>query len=122
MYAIIETGGKQYKVNEGDVVFVEKLDVNEGDTVTFYKQFIKAKSAALQTEIEQDPELEKAYNHLKFTEKVITGEAIVIADEEEVKRHKEANKIATRSMMNAAKMEKAANQANLKQFLRRKGK
>ena len=35
MFAIIETGGKQYKVNEGDVVFVEKLDVNEGDTVTF---------------------------------------------------------------------------------------
>ena len=35
MYAIIETGGKQYKVNEGDVVFVEKLEVNEGDTVTF---------------------------------------------------------------------------------------
>ena len=35
MYAIIETGGKQYKVNEGDVIFVEKLDVNEGDTVTF---------------------------------------------------------------------------------------
>ncbi len=35
MYAIIETGGKQYKVNEGDIVFVEKLGVNEGDTVTF---------------------------------------------------------------------------------------
>ena len=35
MYAIIETGGKQYKVNEGQVVYVEKLDVNEGDTVTF---------------------------------------------------------------------------------------
>ncbi len=35
MYAIIETGGKQYKVNEGDVIFVEKLDVNEGDTITF---------------------------------------------------------------------------------------
>ena len=35
MYAIIETGGKQYKVNEGDIIFVEKLDVNEGDTVTF---------------------------------------------------------------------------------------
>ena len=28
MYAIIETGGKQYKVNEGDIVFVEKLEVN----------------------------------------------------------------------------------------------
>ena len=35
MYAIIETGGKQYKVCEGDIVFIEKLDVNEGDTVTF---------------------------------------------------------------------------------------
>ena len=35
MYAIIETGGKQYKVNEGDILFIEKLDVNEGDTVTF---------------------------------------------------------------------------------------
>ena len=35
MFAIIETGGKQYKVNEGDVIFVEKLDVNEGDTITF---------------------------------------------------------------------------------------
>ena len=35
MFAIIETGGKQYKVNEGDVVFIEKLDVNEGETVVF---------------------------------------------------------------------------------------
>lgn len=37
MYAIIETGGKQLKVSENDVIFVEKLDVNEGDTVTFDK-------------------------------------------------------------------------------------
>ena len=35
MYAIIATGGKQYKVSEGDLVNVEKLDVNAGDTVTF---------------------------------------------------------------------------------------
>ena len=35
MYAIIETGGKQYKVNEGDIIYVEKLNVNEGDTVNF---------------------------------------------------------------------------------------
>ena len=35
MYAIIETGGKQYKVKEGDVLFVEKLPVNEGESVTF---------------------------------------------------------------------------------------
>lgn len=33
MYAIIAAGGKQYRVREGDVIFVEKLDANEGDTV-----------------------------------------------------------------------------------------
>ena len=35
MNAIIVTGGKQYKVSEGDVVFIEKLDQNAGDTVKF---------------------------------------------------------------------------------------
>ena len=35
MYAIIETGGKQYKVEEGDVIRVEKLGVEDGETVTF---------------------------------------------------------------------------------------
>ena len=34
-HAIIVTGGKQYRVAEGDVLFVEKLDVEAGDTVTF---------------------------------------------------------------------------------------
>lgn len=33
MYAIIETGGKQYRVQEGDVLKVEKLNVAEGETV-----------------------------------------------------------------------------------------
>ena len=35
MYAIIEACGKQYKVSEGDVVFFEKLDAEEGKTVKF---------------------------------------------------------------------------------------
>ena len=35
MYAVIVTGGKQYKVSEGDVIFVEKLEVLEGESVTF---------------------------------------------------------------------------------------
>ena len=35
MYAIIATGGKQYKVAEGDVIKVEKLDAEAGNTVTF---------------------------------------------------------------------------------------
>ena len=35
MYAIIATGGKQYKVSEGDVIKVEKLDAEIGASVTF---------------------------------------------------------------------------------------
>ena len=35
MYAIIATGGKQYKVSEGDVIKVEKLNAEPGDSVTF---------------------------------------------------------------------------------------
>lgn len=35
MYAIIETGGKQYKVQEGDVLFIEKLEAGDGESVTF---------------------------------------------------------------------------------------
>ena len=35
MYAIIATGGKQYKVSEGDIINVERLAVSEGETVTF---------------------------------------------------------------------------------------
>ena len=37
MYAIIETGGKQYKVAEGDVIFVEKIGAEEGAEVKFDK-------------------------------------------------------------------------------------
>lgn len=37
MYAIIETGGKQIKVSENDVIFVEKLEVEAGDKVVFDK-------------------------------------------------------------------------------------
>lgn len=34
-YAIIVTGGKQYRVSEGDVIFVEKLEVEAGDKISF---------------------------------------------------------------------------------------
>ena len=37
MYAIIETGGKQYKVEAGDTLFIEKLDVEADSEVTFDK-------------------------------------------------------------------------------------
>ena len=35
MYAIIATGGKQYKVSEGDTIYIEKLDTEVGEVVTF---------------------------------------------------------------------------------------
>ena len=37
MYAIIETGGKQYRVQNGDVIYVEKLDAQVDEEVTFDK-------------------------------------------------------------------------------------
>ncbi len=39
MYAIIQTGGKQYRVEKGDVLFLEKLPAQEGDTVVFEDVF-----------------------------------------------------------------------------------
>jgi large subunit ribosomal protein L21 len=35
VFAVIETGGKQFKVAQGDTIFVEKIDAEAGDTVTF---------------------------------------------------------------------------------------
>ena len=47
MYAIIETGGKQYRVQEGDVVFVEKLDVTEGEAIGFDKVLVVSNDEGL---------------------------------------------------------------------------
>lgn len=47
MYAVIETGGKQYRVNEGDVIFIEKLDVEANATVDFDKVVAVAKEDGL---------------------------------------------------------------------------
>lgn len=49
MFAIIETGGKQYKVQEGDVIYIEKLDNNEGDSVTFDRVLAVSKGDGLVT-------------------------------------------------------------------------
>ena len=43
MYAVIETGGKQYKVQAGDVVFIEKLDVEPEQEVVFDKVMVVGK-------------------------------------------------------------------------------
>jgi large subunit ribosomal protein L21 len=43
MYAVIETGGKQYQVREGDEVFIEKLDIDTDAAVTFDKVIVVGK-------------------------------------------------------------------------------
>ena len=43
MYAVIETGGKQYRVQEGDTLFIEKLDAAANETVTFDKVILVEK-------------------------------------------------------------------------------
>ena len=48
MYAIIESSGKQYKVAEGDVVFFEKLDAEEGKKVTFDKVVLVSEDGKVQ--------------------------------------------------------------------------
>lgn len=48
MYAVIESCGKQYKVAEGDVVFFEKLDVEEGKKVSFDKVVLVSEEGKVQ--------------------------------------------------------------------------
>ena len=48
MYAIIESCGKQYKVTKGDVVFFEKLDVEEGKKITFDKVILVSDDGKVQ--------------------------------------------------------------------------
>ncbi len=47
MYAVIETGGKQFRVEEGNVLFVEKLEANVGDTVTIDKVLLVEKDGVV---------------------------------------------------------------------------
>ena len=45
MYAIIETGGKQYRVQEGDIITIEKLNAEVGEKVTFDKVLVMGEGA-----------------------------------------------------------------------------
>lgn len=47
MYAIIVTGGKQYKVQEGDAIYVEKLEAGDGESVTFDQVLLVSKDGSV---------------------------------------------------------------------------
>ncbi|MDR5657899.1 50S ribosomal protein L21 [Serpentinicella sp. ANB-PHB4] len=74
MYAIIETGGKQYTVREGDTVFVEKIDAVEGDVVTIQNVLAVSKDGNLQV---GNPQLEGANVEAKV-EKQGKGKKIIV--------------------------------------------
>jgi large subunit ribosomal protein L21 len=74
MYAIIETGGKQYKVQTGDVIFVEKLSVTEGDNITFDRVLAVSTDSGLTT---GSPVLAGATVTGKV-EKHVKGEKIIV--------------------------------------------
>lgn len=48
MYAVIETGGKQYRVTEGDIITVEKLNLEPGDKIEFDKVLVAGEGSDLQ--------------------------------------------------------------------------
>ncbi len=48
MYAVIETGGKQYRVQEGDVITIEKLNVTAGDDIAFDKVLLMSDGETVQ--------------------------------------------------------------------------
>lgn len=74
MYAIIETGGKQYKVQEGDVLFIEKLQAGEGDSVMFDRVIALGKSDGL---VAGTPVVEGASVSAKV-EKHVKGKKIIV--------------------------------------------
>jgi Cu2+-containing amine oxidase len=110
----VETDGSLSDLTEDEIKQV----------IEIYKQFIKAKTAGLQKQIEEDEEVKKQYNALKFTEKVINGEALVISGEgkEQEKAYKKAQSVAALSIKGAMQAEKQAYRANLNNFLRNKGR
>ena len=62
MYAIIATGGKQYKVAEGDVIKVERLGAGAGETVTF-DQVLVVNNGELQIEMCIRDRYDGSYGH-----------------------------------------------------------
>ena len=48
MYAVVETGGKQYKVTQGDVIQVEKLEASDGEKITLSKVLLTEDGADVQ--------------------------------------------------------------------------
>lgn len=74
MYAVIQTGGKQYRVAPGDTLMVEKLEGNVGDSVEFDRVLILSKNGSISTGA-------PVINGAKVTAKIVEhtrGEKLVV--------------------------------------------
>lgn len=100
---------------EQDGSLNDLTDEEFNEVAEFYKQYINTKIASLKEDINKDEELRSQYRKLDFSEKVITGQASVIAKD----RTKEANKVAALSLKNMQQIDKAQKRAELHSFLRK---
>jgi len=86
MYAVIKTGGKQYKVKEGDILDVEKLDKKEGDSFEFEDVLLTFDD---QSKFELGiPTLSKASVKVKVLDPVFKAEKVVIVKYKAKKRYR----------------------------------
>lgn len=65
MYAVIKTGGKQYRVEPGSVLKVEKLNANEGETIELPALFVRDDNGNIKTEGKVKAEVVKHGKHKK---------------------------------------------------------
>lgn len=106
---------------EADGTLADLSEEEISELIEFYKHYVKVKTETMKAKIAEDPELLQQYKHLEFSEKVVNGQAALVADDgTELKQKAKANAaLKVKNLMNA---DKTQNHAKLKQYLRRKGK
>ena len=106
---------------DGSLADLSEEEINE--LVDFYKEYVKVKTEAVQKVINEDEDLQNDYKKMHFAEKVVNGQAAVIADEQGIKDMKQRAKAkAALKIKKIDDIEKTNNKQQLKQFLSRKGK
>lgn len=106
---------------EQDGSLLNLTEAEAEEMIEFYKKYVQVKSQALKTGIEADPEVQKAFKQLDFTERVINGSAALVAGDNGERRSK-VNKAVALSFKALGNQEKAARKATLKNYLSKKGK
>lgn len=97
---------------------IEDADLTE--IIPFYKDtFLPNKLSYLKSFIESDKDAEKEYKHLKFTEGVINGRIAVLEPDAETEKRTKAKKAANKAIASANKAERAMQQAEFKNFVKR---